>query len=188
MNYLSVSRLIPTIKNKHKHKTHLFIADSKLALRLPIRLGKRLQLAHRLTRQHRHGKLHIGLGVLVAREHLRVRRQRGQRLVERRVHLGGAALEKAPAAGVEQRVARKDDALAARGILGVPADAVLGVARRVQAGDFDVANLEAAAVVWGLGYALGFFAGYDGEVGEVELFFLRECVLGYRFTGSLRVT
>lgn len=47
--------------------THLFVANGKLARRLLVVLGKGVQPLHRLALLHRHGKLDVGLCVLVAR-------------------------------------------------------------------------------------------------------------------------
>lgn len=66
---------------------------------------------------------------------------------------------------MEQRVAREHDLVAA--VLHEPADAVLRVARRVEALDGDVADLEALAVARRLGHCLAVLAADDGElIGE----------------------
>lgn len=74
---------------------------------------------------------------------------------------------------MEQRVAREHDALVGA-VLQEPADAVLRVARRVQARDGDAAEREARPVGGRAGYAFRVFAADDGEVGEVELLSLWE--------------
>lgn len=152
---------------------YLLISNRKFALRLLVLIRIRLQFLNRIILQHRHRKLHIALGVLVPREDLGLIRQRGQRLVERRIHLLGVALKELAAPSMEQRVARKHNFFAS--VLHEPADAVLGVAWRVQALDGDTADLEAGAVGRCLGHAFGVFAGDDWQVGEVELGFLRVC-------------
>jgi len=67
---------------------------------------------------------------------------------------------------MEQRVAREHDLVPV--VLHEPADAVLRVARRVEALDGDVANLEALAVARRLGYGFAVLAADDGELGEVQ--------------------
>lgn len=154
----------------HRGTTYLLVPDGKLALRLPVALGKVLQLPEGLALQHRRGELDVALGVLVAGEHPGVIGQRGERLIQRGVHLPRVALEELATAGVEQRVAREDDLV--RAVLHEPADAVLRMARRVQALDGDAADLEARAVGRRLRDGLGVLAGDDGQVGQAELFSL----------------
>lgn len=151
--------------------THLLIPNRKFPLRLAMRVRILLQPLQRLILQHTNRKLDIALGVLMARKHLGIVRQRGQRRVQRRLHLRGRALEELAAPGVEQRVAGEHDALAVA-VLEEPADAVLRVTWRVQALDGDAAQREACAVGGRAGYAFRVFAADDGEVGEVELLFL----------------
>lgn len=152
----------------HVHSpTYLLVADRKLALRLPLALSSPPQPLQRLVLQHRQRELDVALCVLVAGEHARVVGQRGERLVQGRVHLGGGALEEPAAAGVEERVAREDDAPPA--VLHEPADAVLRVARRVQAPDGDAADLPALAVGRRPRHALGVLAPDDGQVRQAEL-------------------
>lgn len=147
--------------------TYLLIPNRKLPLGLLVHLREGLQLLDGLVVQHRHGILDVALGVLVAGEDLCVVGERGERLVERRVHLLGAALEELAAARVEQRVAREHGPPAR--VLQEPADAVLRVARRVQALDGDAADGPALAVARRLGHALGALACDDGQVRQPQL-------------------
>lgn len=95
------------------------------------------------------------------RIHLCVIRQRAQDLVQSLVHFLCVALEEAPAAADEKRVACEDGFVGA--VLEEIADAVLGVARRVERSDFDGADFECRVVGWGGCHAGAVLASDDGE-------------------------
>lgn len=60
-------------------------------------------------------------------------------------------------------------------VLHEPADAVLGVARRVEGLDGDTANVEGGSVGGRLGHALALLASDDGKLCEAELSKLGGC-------------
>lgn len=108
----------------------------------------------------------------MARVDFRVVGERGEDLVESPVHLRGGAFEEFAAAANEKGVSCKDCAFrwGFGCIFEVVADAVLGVARRVEGGDGDVfPDWELRGVGWSFGDGLAVLAADDGGGGG-ELF------------------
>lgn len=75
---------------------------------------------------------------------------------------------------MEHGITGEHDLLVA--ILQVPADAVLGVTRCVEALDSDAPELESGTIRWCLGYTITFFAAVDGE-GSSKIALLGMCQL-----------
>lgn len=146
--------------------TYLLVCDRERALGLLVGAGILLRPPHGVVLQHRRGEEEVAPGVLVAGVDHGVVRERGQRPVERPVHLLGGALEELAAAGVEERVAGEDGPLVA--VLQQPADAVLRVAGRVQGLDGDAAHLPGLAVGGRPGHTLRVLAGDDGQAWQAE--------------------
>lgn len=82
-------------------------------------------------------------------------------------HLGTGGFHHEQRTAVEQRIAREDDLVVA--VLHEPADAVLGMAWRVQALDGDAPQLEAVTVGRRLRHAVALFSADDGELLVAEL-------------------
>lgn len=143
----------------------LLIGDGEAALGLLIRVGEIAQLLDRLVlRIDLQEEVDVRLGVLVSGEDARVVRERSEGLVERGVHLLGAAFEEFAAAADEEGVPGEHGAFRwrFRPVFHVVADAVLGVAGRVERGDGDVlAEREARVVRRRLRHAVAVFAADD---------------------------
>jgi len=84
--------------------------------------------------------------------------------------MGGRSLDSKPTA-VKKRVPCEDNFLLP--FLHVPADAVLCMARRVEAFDGNVAQLETLAILWGCRDRLAVFAAVNLQVWHPELILLK---------------
>jgi hypothetical protein len=125
--------------------TDLLITDSKLSLRLLVRLRVAVEFLHRLIiLSNGLCEFDVALCVFMPWKYFRIVRKRGERLVQRFVHFLGRAFEEAPATADEHCVSCENGLVLA--VPEVEADAVLCVARCVESGNLDGADVECLLV------------------------------------------
>jgi hypothetical protein len=125
--------------------TDLLITNSELSLRLLVRLRVAVEFLYCLViLSNGLCEFDVALCVFVPWEYFRIVRKRGERLIQRFVHFLGRAFEEAPASADEHCVPRENGLVLA--VFEVEANAVLCVARRVESGNFDGADVECLLV------------------------------------------
>lgn len=125
--------------------TDLLVTNSKLSLCLLVRLRIAVEFLHCLVvLSNGLCELYIALCVFVPWEYFRIVRKRGERLVQRFVHFLGRAFEEAPASTDEHCVSCENGFVLA--VFEVEANAVLRVARCMESGNFDGADVECLLV------------------------------------------
>lgn len=125
-------------KNSGDLPTYLLIANGELSLGLLVCLGVLVELANGLIIQHLLSEAHVALGVLMARVNLGVVWKTSQDFIQRLVHLGCIALEKASAATNEERVPGEHGPVVS--VFEIETDAVLSVAWCMKCSDLDVVS------------------------------------------------
>jgi hypothetical protein len=139
----------------------LLVPDSEFPLCLFVRLRIIVQLLDGVIVQYFLRKLYIPLRVFMSWIHFRIIWKSSKNLVERLVHLFCVAFEEATASADEHGVTRKHGLFGA--ILKEEAYAILGMARGVQRGDFDGAEVETGVVRRGSSHLVAVLAANYGE-------------------------
>jgi len=159
---LSGELLDGRVIKSHENVVLLLITNSEFALGLLVLIGESFKLLDGLRLQDLDAEFDISLGVLVTRVNVSVVRKRGESLVQRLVHLLGVAFEEAATTANEQSVTSENSTVVS--VFEEEANAILGVARRVEGLHLDVlANREGVAMSGSLVDLVAVFAADDGK-------------------------